>query len=41
MEDQMANGMFDSVNESSKWKTQLRLEKTIPFTKSAGNIEDM
>lgn len=38
MEDQMVDGMFDSVNESSKWKIQLKLERTVPFTKSAGNI---
>ena len=38
MEDQMVDGMFDSVNESSKRKIQLRLERTILFAKSAGNI---
>lgn len=38
MEDQMVDGMFDSVNGSFKWKIQLRLERTIPLTKPAGNI---
>lgn len=37
MEDQMVDGMLESVNENSKWKIPLTLERTIPFTKSAEN----
>lgn len=41
VKDQVVDGVFDSVSESSTWKIQPTVERTVSFTKSAGNILDM